>query len=124
MLRALIFVDLPSLGFGEWIPGAPSDGLSVEDDTEAGAAARFRSAATATARANPGCPLQLPGGNRPSAQDRYRNCCQECVLDDLLTHDRSPFIALISIGNRMSFLLIFILLSASGRGRKASSSES
>lgn|SRR5215831_17583777 len=94
MLCASILVDLRfGRGPQEWVPGAPSDGLSIEDDTEAGSAARLGSAATTAARANPGFGLQLPGGNRARAQDRCRNRCQECVLDDLLTHDRSPFIA-------------------------------
>ena len=116
MLRASIFVDLRfGRGPPEWVPGASSDGLSIEDDTEAGAAARLGSAATAAAGANPGFGLQLPGGNGARAQDRCRNCRQKCVLDDLLTHDRSPFVASPFIGNRMSFLLTLVLLSANRR---------
>jgi hypothetical protein len=60
-------VDLTSQRFGrappEWVLGAPSDGLSIENDAEAGAAARLRGAAAAAARPNPGGRLQLPGGN-------------------------------------------------------------
>ena len=87
---------LPSQGFRwgppEWVLGAPSNGLSLKDDTEAGPAARLCCAATAAARANRlGSCLQLPGGNRARAQHRCCNCCQEGVLDDLLTHDHSPF---------------------------------
>src|SRR5215467_8037042 len=118
------FVDLPSQGFGrvppEWVPGAPSDGLSLENDAEAGSAAWLCSAAAAAARANrPGCRFQLPGGNRARAQDRCCNCCQECVLDDLLTHGSLSFHCISFHRKPDEFLPMLVLLIASRRGQKA-----